>query len=176
MILAGSFFLGLNADFDRRRVTFENNFFTKNDYYETNVIDPTLKNKFYLDNYNITDNKENIVKKIDKIAKLDNNWNNLGTPKISSEIIINSLRIINFLSPSILYYLDSENIYPTKFGTIIMDWEFNNNNILSLEIAKKSIGYFMEKNGEDYKEVVEISIDNLKLIIKSLNNDISDLL
>ena len=124
----------------------------------------------------ITDNSENIIKKIDKIATLENKWNNLKTPKISSEIIRNYLQIINALSPSILYYLDSENIYPTKFGTIILDWEFNNNNLLSLEIAKNSVGYFMEKNGKDYKEVEEISIDNFKHIINSLNNDISELI
>ena len=77
------------------------------------------------------------------------NLNSLPLPSsLSTQILplclsTNSLQIINFLSPSILYYLDSENIYPTKFGTIIMDWEFSNNNLLSLEIAKKSIGYFM---------------------------------
>ena len=93
-----------------------------------------------------------------------------------TSIIINSLKIIQSLPPSILSYLKPENVYPTKMGTIIMDWEIDENNILSLEIAKKSVGYFVEMNGIDYKEVNNISADDITSITSSINNDLSILI
>ena len=84
--------------------------------------------------------------------------------------------MINALPPSILNYLTPDNIYPSKTGTIIMDWEIDNENILSLEVAKKSVGYFVEVNGEDYKQVEKIEIENLQQIVSSINNDLSILI
>ena len=57
-----------------------------------------------------------------------------------------------------------------------MDWEIDKENILSLEIARKSIGYFVELNGEHYKEVDKINIEEFPSIISSINNDLSILI
>lgn len=167
--------LGLNPDFDKRRNLFENSILDKDDYFASSNVNLSLKNKFFL-NKDVKENEKCIIDSIKSISALGNNCNNFGTPKINSEIIVNALKIIQSLPPSILYYLVPENVYPTKMGTIIMDWEINQDNILSLEIAKNSIGYFVEMNGDDYKEVEKISIDDISLITSSINNDLSILI
>jgi hypothetical protein len=170
-----SILLGINPDFDKRRVSFENSFVNRDEYYANSCVSLSLKNAFFL-NKELQQNENCIIEAIKSISYLDNNWNNFGTPKINSEIIINSLKIIQSLPPSILNYLKPENIYPTKMGTIIMDWEIDDSNILSLEIAKKSVGYFVEMNGTDYKEVNSINADDIMSITSSINNDLSILI
>lgn len=168
-------FVGLNPDFDKRRIISEYGFLEKDDYFTSSNVNLSLKNKFFL-NQKVVENEKFLIEAIKSISSLDNNWNNFGTFKINSEIIINSLKIIQSLPPSTLNYLKPENIYPTKMGTIIMDWEIDENNILSLEIAKKSVGYFVEMNGKDLKEVEKIDIENITLIVSSINNDLSILI
>jgi hypothetical protein len=154
-----SILLGIYPDFDKRKVLFENNIVNKDDYYISSNISLSLKNNFFL-NKEVKENENCIIESIKSISSLSDNWNNFGTPKINSEIISNSLKITQALPPSILNYLKPENVYPTKMGTIIMDWEIDENNILSLEIAKKSVGYFVEMNGNDYKEIEKIDIED----------------
>lgn len=168
-------FLGLNPNFDKRRVLHENSVLDRDDYFISSNISLSLKNKFFL-NKEVKENENCIIESIKHISSLNNNWNNFGTSKINSEIIVNSLKIIQSLPPSILNYLKPENVYPTKNGTIIMDWEIDENNILSLEIAKKSVGYFVEVNGEDFKEVEKIDAGDISLITSSINNDLSILI
>lgn len=167
--------LGLNPDFDKRRNLFENSFLDRDDYFANTNVSLSLKNKFFL-NKDVKENENCIIESIESISLLNDNWNNFGTQKISSEIIVNSLKIIQSLPPSVLNYLKPENVYPTKMGTIIMDWEIDENNILSLEIAKKSVGYFVEINGDDYKEIEKISIEDISLITSSISNDLSILM
>lgn len=168
-------FLGLNPDFDKRRTLFENSILDRDDYFTSSNVSLSLKNKFFL-NKEVKENENCLIESIKSISSLSDNWNNFGTSKISSEIIVNSLKIIQSLPPSILNYLKPENVYPTKMGTIIMDWEIDENNILSLEIAKKSVGYFVEMNGDDYKEVEKIDAEDIALITSSINNDLSILI
>ena len=170
-----SILLGLNPDFDKKRVLFENSILDRDDYFISSNISLSLKNNFFL-NKEVKENENCIIESIRSISSLGNNWNNFGTSKINPEIIVNSLRIIQALPPSILNYLKPENVYPTKMGTIIMDWEIDDNNILSLEIAKKSVGYFVEMNGDDYKEIEKIDAEDISLIISSINNDLSILI
>lgn len=170
-----SILLGLNPDFDKRRIMFENSILDRDDYFASSNVSLSLKNNFFL-NKETKENENCIIESIKSISSLSDNWNNFGTSKINSEIIVNSLKIIQSLPPSILNYLKPENIYPTKTGTIVMDWEIDDNNILSLEIAKKSVGYFVEMNGVDYKEVEKIDAEDISLIISSINNDLSILI
>lgn len=174
MLLTNTIF-SLNPDFDKRRVSFENSIMVRDDYFTSSNVSLSLKNKFFL-NKEVIENESCLIESIKSISSLGDNWNDFGTSKISSEIIINSLKIIQSLPPSILNYLKPENIYPTKMGTIIMDWEIDENNILSLEIAKKSVGYFVEMNGDDYKEVEKMDAENILLIASSINNDLSILI
>ena len=86
-------------------------------------------------------------------------FNNLDEDlKIGQEVFNNSLKIIDDLYPSLSQELNVDKLYPTSYGTVIMDWEKGNGDIFSLEIGSKSIGYFIEKNGRDIKQVDEKEI------------------
>ena len=174
-MLISNLFYGLNPDVDKRNNLYNYIQSDKEDYYEnTNTIN-SLRNRFFL-NQEIEKNETLILKTINEISLLENNWNNYNTQKIDPKIINNTINIINSLSPSILNYLRPENIYPSKTGTIIIDWEIDCKNILSLEIAKKSIGYFLEVNGVDFKQVHQIEISDLQKIVSSIDNDVSILI
>ena len=164
--------LGLNPDFDKRRLFFQKSILDREDYYENAKSNISLKNKFLLHNV-VLENEEYIIKAIKDISFLQNDWNGYNSFPINPKTINNSIKIIKSLSPSVLYYLKPENIYPSKTGTIIMDWEFDKENILSLEIAKKAVGYFVELNGKDYKQIDRIEIEKIKEITYNINNDLS---
>lgn len=120
--------------------------------------------------------EKSIVNEIIEISQLEDNWNGFGTSQISADVINNALSIVNLLRPTVLCYLSPENIYPSKFGTIIMDWDFGNGNIFSLEIAKQSVGYFTEIDGNPQiqKDLIKFDYDNNNSeIINSIHSDIS---
>ena len=164
---------GLNPDFENRKRKFNFNQNYSNDYYEEVYITTLTNNFIYCTDISLNENK--ILSELEEISKLTNDWNKLGSPSINSLIIDNAFLLIKSLPPSILYYLKPENIYPSQFGTIILDWEFDTDNIFSLEIAKKSIGYFVEKDGENHRQVDKIPFDknNIGGLITSINSDIS---
>lgn len=120
--------------------------------------------------------EKSIVREIMEISQLEDNWNGFGTSQISSDVINNALNIVSLLRPTVLCHLSPENVYPSKFGTIIMDWDFGNGNIFSLEIAKQSIGYFTEYRGEPQiqKDCINFNFDNNNSeIINSIHSDIA---
>jgi len=120
--------------------------------------------------------EKSIVREIMEISHLEDDWNGFGTSQISSDVINNALNIVSLLRPTVLCHLSPENVYPSKFGTIIMDWDFGNGNIFSLEIAKQSIGYFTEYRGEPQiqKDRINFNFDNNNSeIINSIHSDIA---
>ncbi|NDI97993.1 hypothetical protein GWA97_02785 [Flavobacterium sp. LaA7.5] len=167
-----SLLAGLDPDIDRRRKLSQ--FFDEEICIEQNIMQTTLQNEFIYVSDILTCEKL-IVGEIDEISKLPENWNGLGSKIISTEVICNALKLIKLLPPSILYYLRPDNIYPSKLGTITFDFDFGIGNILSIEIAKKSIGYFVELNHENYKHVENMIFndENTDNIVSSINNDIS---
>jgi len=173
LIGVGEFIVSaLNPDMEKRRkqlFSYDRDM-DNSEYVESANLKSTL-----LDCSDITVCEKNVLNEIIEISKLPDNWNKLGTDKISSEIIDNTLTVVEKIWPSLLYYLKPENIYPSQYGTIILDWEFDNENLLSLEIGKKSLGYFVEVGGKNHKQVdrLEISDENMGAIISSINHDIS---
>ena len=83
---------------------------------------------------------------------------------VDKKIIDNTLLIFKYLS------IETEpEFYKTKLGTVILDWE-KGGNMFSLEIAKQSIGYFIEIGGKHYK-TVEIPIEELDNRIEEIKKD-----
>ena len=83
---------------------------------------------------------------------------------VDKKIIENTLLIFKHLSTE-----TEPEIYKTKLGTVILDWE-NGDNIFSLEIAKQSFGYFIEIGGKHYK-TVGIQIEELDNRIEEIKKD-----
>lgn len=164
-------FAGLNPDFDKKRRLEDNEYFD-NDIIIENYNGSILKNKL-LEVTTIKANEESIIDEINNLSGF--NCKDHLADNLDPIIINNALNIINQIPPSILYHLRPENIYPSKYGTLILDWEFNDeNNIVSFEVAKNSIGYFVEKDGKNIKQVDEITLndDNIDHIVWTLQSEI----
>lgn len=93
--------------------------------------------------------------------------------KISSRVLINSHNLLNILSPILLEELDLNNVYSTSYGTLVFDWEKDEDNVFSLELGADKIGYFIEVDGEDVKRVDDVSLKDTK---KELLHDLSSFL
>ena len=90
--------------------------------------------------------------------------------KISSKVLINSHNFLNILSPSLLEELDLNNVYSTPYGTLVLDWEKDSDNVFSLELGADKIGYFMEVDGIDEKKVDNVYLeDNKKELLQDLS-------
>ncbi|BBI90465.1 hypothetical protein HYO65_gp073 [Tenacibaculum phage PTm1] len=91
--------------------------------------------------------------------------------KIGAEVYNNSYFIFEQLYPSILEHLSIEDVYTSSYGTLIVDWEKENNDIFSLEIGSKHLGYFIDVNGNYQKQVDKIEIEeSVSHILKDLSN------
>lgn len=96
---------------------------------------------------------------------------NLDYESLSIDVRRNSINIIERLSTIFIDNISDDNLYPSSYGTFIIEFE-KNNSIFSLEVGKNSIGYFSEINGNTVHFQEEINIENfeeLDLIVGDLN-------
>lgn len=121
--------------------------------------------------YKITDflvNKSNLIQKA--IAKY------LQEEKVQNDVQLNTYRIIEKLSELFIDNLDLDSIYISKYGTVLIDFE-KENNLFSIEVGSKSIGYFSEiysKTNNFCQEAFIDTEDALVATIGQLNTDFRD--
>lgn len=175
MPIIESFIASLNPDAGKSHYKYLNIY--REPSYMENLEESVLPR--LIDNSEVNCTEDLLMSEINNISLLKDNWNGMGSQKISSEVLNNTINVIGAIPPSVLYYLNPNNIYPSKYGTIILDWEFGNkDNCLSLEIAKNSIGYFVEIDGNDSKQVEELSTntENFDTTIGSVVSDLAGFL
>lgn len=97
--------------------------------------------KSYIGNFSCINNVEKIESKLFQLFNLR---------QISPEVYNNSYDLIANFPEFILGRIDLDNIYTSQYGTLLIDFEFTNKNIFSLEIGKNSVGYFSEINSETH--------------------------
>jgi len=91
-------------------------------------------------------NKYDIIKYVDKFG-------------LSDYVFEYFKEVVEKLSKEHLVVLEEYNIYTTPYNAIIIDW-CKGENVFSLEITNKFIGYFIEIDGVDIKQVAMGKIDN----------------
>lgn len=166
---------GLNPDIDKYKFVNKKD---RNVHFEERE---NVQKKHFILNKDIDDIDDVVKIKIQSLAELKENWDGVGAKKLTPIVINNAINIIDNISPFYLTKLDEHNIYSTNYGTIIFDWEFESEkvgeSIFSLEIGKKSIGYFSEKNGETSQQVDSLNIDkqNILQTIAKINQDLFSL-
>lgn len=82
--------------------------------------------------------------------------------KISADVLAQCYSFIDNLYPSVLEQLEIDDVYSTPYGTVVFDWEKDVDNAFSLEIGAKELGYFIEVNGTDDKQVDSLVLDESK--------------
>lgn len=85
-----------------------------------------------------------------------------GSIKISADVLAQCYSFIDNLYPSVLEQLDIDDVYSTSYGTVVFDWEKDVDNAFSLEIGAKELGYFIEVDGTDDKQVDSLILDESK--------------
>lgn len=146
-----------NPEIQKLSIFIDSAYREREQYYGEELID--LKDAFY---FNKTSDRTDFIK--EHIVSLNNSIN--IDSKISENVINNTNSILDELYPSIVEELDINNITTTTYGTIVMDWEKDIDNVFSLEIGLDEIGYFIEKNGIDLKQVDSIILeDSVKRIL-----------
>lgn len=73
------------------------------------------------------ENIVNCIKKSENILSLDNNWDEMGSPKISTKTWVTIVKFLIDYSTTIHknygYIIDTPKIYPSLNGSIDIDWE-----------------------------------------------------
>ena len=115
-------------------------------------------------NFCVIDKSDILLKNISKYLEDEN---------IQKEVQANTIKIIENLSEFFIDNIDFDSIYTSSYGTVLIDFE-KGNNIFSIEVGSKSIGYFSEIESitNDFCEESFITDDEkLYLTTGKLNND-----
>lgn len=156
--------IGLSA-FDYKAVVNRNNYFI-NFQKENDKSEIGADLTFYLEN--VSNSKEDMLKdKIYSFIDLKANWDDLQAKPIKPETISNAIALFESLSLNYIYHLDLEDIYCSNYGTILFDWEFEDDNVLSLEIGDESLGYFFEKDSKVVQRD-DLLIDNSESLLNAV--------
>lgn len=157
MLVTSLLLSGLDYNAVGRSQTIKSNF--SNPYLVEEVvsykgIDDFLeaKNSYLLDFNSISDIYQTISLKLkDEFEK----------NSISADVYKTSYDLISLLPESILFRLREDNVYPTNYGTVVLDWEDDNSNDeFSLEIGNSCFGYFSERDGKDMINVEEVDFNS----------------
>ena len=89
--------------------------------------------------------KNNLLQELEKIKKLEEDWDNYGADPINKRVIANAEFLINNLE------IKPVNITPTPWGTIQMYWKSKNTDI-TVEVLEP------ERDGREFISYLEIFI------------------
>lgn len=81
--------------------------------------------------------------KIERIGLLRDNWDGYGSEKPNREAIMNARHLIETLDRETLKSLASDAIYPSSYGSVILDFE-TERGLVSVEIGDKTMGFFTD--------------------------------
>lgn len=151
MVLLTSLFT-LNPEVEKFSFLNRSNIEMENVCLEEEVVD--LKNTYHFTGI-ISNDKSDFLKSqiLDFFNSADANV------KISADVLSQCYSFIDNLYPSVLEQLDIDDVYSTSYGTVVFDWEKDVDNVFSLEIGAKELGYFIEVNGTDDKQVDSLILD-----------------
>ena len=116
---------------------------------------------------------EKIHQEINSYKNLKDGWESQDSFAPPIETINNSINFVNSLG-NLVELIDEDYIYPTGDGTIVIDFQNDNGDLVSVEIRESTIGYFFETEGhiktvDSYKGVEnEYLSPKLKSIIQKI--------
>lgn len=159
--------LALNPEIEKYSFLNKNSIKVETLLYEEELID--LKSTYHFTG--IEKNDKSDLLKI-QIFHLFNSPDK--TTRISSDVLSQCYLFIDNLYPSVIEQLDFDNVYSTPYGTVVFDWEKDVDNAFSLEIGAKELGYFIEINGTDNKQVDSLNFQESKNeLLKDLSSFLS---
>ncbi len=82
--------------------------------------------------------------KIQSFTRLANNWDGYGAIPVSLDVADACLRFLKLLPESCLVHLEPENITPTPYSTVTIDWEHGDRHFVTVEIGKSKANFFAQ--------------------------------
>lgn len=109
------------------------------------------------------------------IGSLEANWDGYGAVALSDVVMNNTRKFLSVIQDKGFDpFLDEDNIVPTPYGTIDIDFE-TSKGLVSVEIGDSEIGFFTELNEEedcssegivtDFIDIPEVVINNISKLI-----------
>lgn len=104
--------------------------------------------------------------RLNQISSLKENWDGFGASVISEKITNQTMGFLSAIPSHLISKIDEDSIYPTPYGTILMELDINDSE-LSIEIGEDEISYYLEVDntiiGENVLELDEnfITLDML---------------
>lgn len=98
--------------------------------------------------------KSSIIKNILGFKSLESSWDGYGAVPLEIESASNAIDLIDLIGEKT--FCSVKEYYPNPNGTISLEWENNQNEIVSVEIGNKTMSYFVElssKNVEYYNKI-----------------------
>jgi len=80
--------------------------------------------------------------KIRSFTRLANNWDGYGAIPVSLDVSDACLRFLKLLPETYLEHLDPENMSPTPYSTVTIDWEQGDSYFVTVEIGKSKANFF----------------------------------
>jgi hypothetical protein len=84
---------------------------------------------------------KSIQDRLQAINNLPLNWDGQDAVQIKREVIKNTVLFLEIIGEKRINYLDLDNIMPTPYGTIELDWQ-KPDYLISVEIGINKIGFF----------------------------------
>ncbi len=87
---------------------------------------------------------DSMLLKVSEFESLPANWDGHDAMPISGKVVFNANMFLKKLPGYYSDKLNIEDITPTPYGTIVMDWYNDAEELISIEIGKTKVGYFTE--------------------------------
>lgn len=87
--------------------------------------------------------------RINDFQQVQDNWDGFGALKPLSDTIANAKLVLENVPDKFLKLLNTDDLSLTPYGTVVLDFEDNANNELSIEIGKDEIGLCGDIQGEE---------------------------
>lgn len=91
-----------------------------------------------------------IVKLRERITAFENlvdNWDGYGAAELSNQAVNNALSLLRLINYESLVYLHEDDIIPSTYGTISLEWFNNRRDNVCIEIGDSEIAFFYDVEG-----------------------------
>ena len=90
--------------------------------------------------------RQKLIDEVNSFENIGDNWDGCGGIQPLNPTIQNTIKVLGTLVDDIILTIDETRLTP--YGTIVMDLE-TKSTLISLEIGKESMGYFIEVDNKD---------------------------
>jgi hypothetical protein len=109
------------------------------------------------------------LERIEELSRLKDNWDGYDAASIDAHIVSITRNFILNIKYNFIKHLDKEDIIPTNYGTIIIEWYYQSKVVISLEIANNGKAFFAKFKDETIICDSNKSIDFEKQLNFALN-------